>query len=1013
MDKIETRIYINENLIKAEVLPLDTPTFDETLETFSFILKATRTAEPFAPMQKVDVELYNTTTETSEHIYLVIVNDSVETFSLNPLLYKHSITCVQNTRVLSKHLVRNSVFSQPANTYKKSFNAQSQGAIPVAGGSTALSGYGNRYITNVDQASEKLTLTSKEKIKSSYLKISSQMLIADELGHVDGHNWYWEYHTLSEAQALTDSQLSMVGTLLLKYKDAGENNIVETITPADLGYTEFPLNETIKFDRIRDLASQGCNNFEMCFSNYTFFSIDITTPVTIKAVHTWMVQVEIIAETYYNSAYDVLNLLIERQKRQTSTYSSLPLFSLPQSGELYNLLKNTVAPNFTFTQLTLYECVAEVFRLFDAIFTMDENGVLGIEYFNQANDTPLSNPKFAGRTLAIGEDKYTNGLITHYQDAVVQETFPNDKSFARLRSKEFGVPEQSDHSFIVPHPIRNIEECLIQPLEITVELNDSSVYTRKSENCMPIDITRNVLEESIWSQLDVGRVQSDDFFTLIVKQANTIYFAKGDNAIQCGYSVNARFTQTPYYAIDAAIRFNLMRMAGVRAIGQTPSIEVPNINVNTPINGDWKDYLMQLTYKATINGRAQIESITNKYDGETIVDQVNGSVDLNLLGLNMLGLSLKLGEPTLNATHRITTWDKRIKVGDVYLYENSRWIANVCSYTFLNGYIQGKVSFVKNFNGLALRTKVAREKRMSNISNELTIMSEDNYIEYIYYSSYSGEEITKQDICFDFDFLGTCIGASFGEETTDTISFACLQSQNFIVDLYIPLTIYGAGNMICFEMAFESPINAGNVTIVQAGDGWFGSDKYFTKSIFYTDSNGFLDCADFYLTKNIEGVLDGIPVVPSILHTNYAFKIPELRIYKQPNEILALNYEIGFIPLAKEQDFIGSAFINNNFFVNKKWQGRQLYIYYDYTDFKYNILDTKGVGDKVEITEVEHSNQANEITLIVNHLNIATTPKTWAICDENGMILFASNNGGNGTNHSKIIHFFPRHNRLS
>ena len=111
-------IRINGQNVKAEILPNNTPTKDETLETFSFALISNNDPMPYAPMQSVEVIF-----QVGDVGHFVLVSDNVETYSLNPLKYKHNITCIQNTRKLSKHLVRNSVFTQPAYLNKSSFNA--------------------------------------------------------------------------------------------------------------------------------------------------------------------------------------------------------------------------------------------------------------------------------------------------------------------------------------------------------------------------------------------------------------------------------------------------------------------------------------------------------------------------------------------------------------------------------------------------------------------------------------------------------------------------------------------------------------------------------------------------------------------------------------------------------------------------------------------------------------------------------------------------------------------------
>ena len=73
-------IKINGTTVDSEVLPINKPTLDETLETFSFALKSTTLDTPYAPMQEVEI-----TTDDDEVINLLIVSDTVEPFSLNPI----------------------------------------------------------------------------------------------------------------------------------------------------------------------------------------------------------------------------------------------------------------------------------------------------------------------------------------------------------------------------------------------------------------------------------------------------------------------------------------------------------------------------------------------------------------------------------------------------------------------------------------------------------------------------------------------------------------------------------------------------------------------------------------------------------------------------------------------------------------------------------------------------------------------------------------------------------------
>lgn len=1012
-----------------EILPNNTPTLDETLETFSFALISNNDPLPYAPMQEVKIDFSNDNTDVIE---FYLVSDSVETFSLKPLRYKHSITCIQNTRKLSKHLVRNSVFTQPGYISKGSYNAISAQIWGVESGDPIRWEQDN--IPSLNWASEPLVLDNHEKVKNPYLKITFQYSRNEGTSQQDYIQP--EAHTVQDILyrcPLVDT-LTFNDTFTLRYKNASNVTQTETINAATFGIAKLDLNATYPFPRIKELADQGCNNFEILFSSMEVLSgtwLDPDPhdpPPNLYNLDYYQLQIQIVAEVYHYNCYDVLDLLIKRQKKETSIRYDLPLFALPQSGDLYNLLKNTPAPNFTFTQLTMYECVAEVFRIFDAIFTMDENGVLGIEYFNDLDTTEIKVNKFTGRTLALGEDKYTNGLVAHYQDARIIEAFPRkDGEFANLRSAEFGVPESQDHNFIVPHNIDIIVKCEVYG-EFTI--NNGAV---KQNNPIAIDITRFVVEQTIWSTLDKGTISQTDINNRTVKQANSVYYAQGDNKIQVAATFKSSWGITKYNLYEA-VSTALLRMAGTES-GQEPT-EI--------FKGDWKNIKMRLVYIASVDGKVKTHSLTNKYDGETLIDQNNGAVDLNKMGLNMLGLSLKLGNPTLNATQKITKWADRIKTGQIYQYQGKLWVANVVNYTFLNGLIQGKVSFVQNFNALALRTQLLREKRMSNISKELTQKSEEVLTDFIYYSTkasdfYSDASISGNALHFQHEFLSFFIRASFDVDLTGIyynnikigdafIHFNQVDANQQLYMIYVPMVKYGAGNTINFEMSFDHPMNAGNKTTYESS-WWIGSSKYFTTHVLYTDKNGFMDQVNIRFPQSTDQYDQNFPIVTMNVngHTNSSdfLNITNYKVYKQPNEIFALNYQLAFLPyLNREQiDFLGSEFINNNAFVKDIERGK-VNRYICFLGNKSSVLDTKVSSYLVKkpLTSVQNSiayGRTDKFSIILNFDSLtaseknAGTFKSWAIVDDNSNILFASNSETDLNATSKTIYFITKLHRFN
>lgn len=1007
------KIYINNILQKTEILPSNTPTKDETLETFSFALISNTTPLPYASGQQVKVDFSGDGTDVA---YFFLVSDSVETCSLKPLRYKHNISCTQNTRKLSKHMVRNSSFTQPFYLFKNSFNTekrylknQSSGGVNEWRGefgeyNPGDSGGDQTYYDELNYNSKKLELLENEKVTNASFKLSFQYGISSNNVSTNGHLYAYDHNAADIMTRLPGMEYSMEQHFTLKYTNINGTTITKSLTPLDFGESGFDFNKTYNFPLIVELAKQGCNNFEILFD--TLDMLNGRFIASTNAVQWWMIQVQINVTVYYYNCYDILELLINRQKKQTTLRSEPQLFILPQSGELYDLLKNTIAPNFTFTDLTMYECVAEVFRVFDAIFTMDQYGVLGIEFFNDLSGEDITaKAKFTGRTLALGEDKYTNGLVANYQDAHTIETFPREEGkTAHLRSAEFGAPEPQDHNFIVPHNIDNILKC-----EIVIDGFDFKYYVDAGHDVgvfyggeMTIDITRYVLEQNVWSLLEEGDMLNSDYVSGKMKKTNCIYYTKGDNKIQCGFSFKSTWQFTKY-VLQALVDTELVHLAAMHSHDR---ICLKDYGTNqTILRGDWKEIRMRAIYITTIDGKTKVHSLVNKYPGETIIDQANGAVDLNKFGLNMLGLSLKLGNPTLNATHRISKWSDRIRIGQLYNWQGSLWVANVVNYTFMGGRVQGKVSFVQNFNSLALRTQLLREKRMSNISRELVQKSEEVLTDFAYFSTIDPITLNKygEKIHFDNDSFWYILGDSLDGGTTPgfKVGDAFLEKGHndpleLVNCVYIPLVKYGAGNTINFEMSYDHPMNAGNSTRYSDG-------HYFTNHTIYTNDDGFLENATIYFPKNPPTYGQDFPMVAisdEDINEN-VIEIKNFKVYKQPNEILALNYQVAFLPLPGREniDFLGNEFINNNHFV-KDNESNQTKRYIALKSEKSSNLDIKATPyfAKKQITDfLRYRYQDDSYKFAMRFTFDAITQEemqqviSWAIIDERDNVLFASN----------------------
>lgn len=989
------KIYINESLVEnANILGSETEVLDETLDTLSFGV-LDDSPNPYNPMTNVKI-----TEDDENFLHFVVTSDSVEPYSLIRGFYKHSLVCVESTRKLSKHLVRNSVFAQPPSRWKSGWNFSCEVATTNSGDGSEGNPYNYGFMRGQFAqdygASEPLTLGTREKCGKTYVRINVQVAVANANSRTLATSVN-DCKTLNDINAQTGAvgEITQPFSIVILYELNGVQQS-EELTPSMVGGGTIYYNTDLECPRIAEIIKAGGTKVRVePEAALLFGGTQYPAQKHIEAIF-W--QIEVKAEVYYFSCADVL-LLLERRQRKARTqdgelYREASLFSLPDSGELRELLEGTIAPNFTFTQCSMYEAVAEVFRVFDAIFTMDGNGVLGIAYFNDRNGSKVTaNP--TGINVALGEERFVNGMVAYYQDAIIEEQFPTEGSYAHARSNAIGIPQEGDHCFLLPKPIELVTKATLRcGIVVRTSATGQTYNNELAVTNFPLDITRYVVEKSIWSSVlsSTDVIQTTDPSVLV--QNNTVFYTKGESSIELAYASQSRWNLT-YYSFANMANCAAWRFFGFRnVIGYNA---VAGFNSYGTSGIDWTKVQMQVNYAASIDGRLKIESTKNKYEGDIIIDQVNGAVDLGNLGANMLGLSYKMGEPSLGFSHKPTSWANRIKKGDIYEWQGEEWVANACNYTILgNGYFAGKISFVKNYNELSMRKRLLMEKRLSNVSRQLTVKSEDNIVEFMYFSRYSQSFVGTGGFghtIFSKNYYPYCFVKSFGLDTYQyitTIDYAVFKADETI---YIPCVRYGAGNAVHFEMSFDDPMSAGIKTESSPESGWFGAVSYYSSYVIYPNADGFLNNADIYIgCDSQEDFDDDFPEVPSPVQSRRVLEIRDLMIYKQPNEIFALNYSISFMPMRQAEEFVGRAFIENNFFVNGKPLPKKLYIHYSNAEL-YSVLDTKGLGSRVSVSEVSLGDESYCHYAELRHetiQNYATT-KSWSICDEDGNILFAFN----------------------
>lgn len=1074
---------LNGNPIDVEISPTLAETLDESLDNMTLSLAIDENEQPYAPLLN-KISIYERDSNQNEELLteFLISADNVELVGQNPLRYKHTVSLIQTSQYLTHHLIRNTVFST---------------SLEYANNDSFLIG-GNVYY-KVDTTSiayqfnfHTKTLSAK-KINSILLKPKFLAFKKTSVNHYTvgggGGTDVEEYYDYSVQDMEVEKWSEIFGsgqipTYPTIYFEIYQSNVlVETL---ELRLSDFYQNEYI-------YVPQSILN---TINSYTSGQLKIGIRANVYNLSDWTlspytdvnvpIYTKLVFETYYDiaefSVYDVIYTLIKQYRKDTKLYhDATDLFKMPDAthhSDFYNLLKDTQAPNFVFTQASMFDALSEIFRLFDATFRIDKDGYLDIEYFNerkQSDKFNFTDSMKAGRMSSLGEERYSNRLISFFQNTQVEDRFPNsisEKSTAYLRSKTLGVPGMEDFVFEVPKNIDFIKKVMVTanynitsktysltPPHAGIDFSFERVLFTDAPFNKTLDITDSVIESSYWSILpSVGSI--NPFITGQRGKQNTISYERGTKYINaCSYYKITN--ETLLLNTQMKTIRNVIKIALCKELGAT-SLNGWETNFS---DISWRDLKMSVEYVALVDGKLVNESIDNKYDGEIFINQDNGSIDINKLGLNMVGLSLKLGQPTLTMTQKFTTWTNRIKKGQWFIKNGEIWVANTCSYTLItNNTVQATIEFVKNFNSLASRIQLNREKRLSNISNELTTKCEENYGEFIYFTDNTSFNENPEVIALNDQYVKETLLAGIGikPENTKKIEYAlltALDENNNIISLKetgnveniaVPMVVYGSGSSVCFEMSFDSPISAGNQLLdnyshlvsdsTPSSDYWVEVVGWFSRAILYTDEYGVANKFTINFVSMDEDLTRLFPVMKKqiIENTDYSpsnledldftslGKLEEFAYYKKSNEIFALNYQLHFLPYKESgrgECFLGNEFIKNNGFAKGTNFRKFRFVYTVNTnDFEYSILDTKGEAQYNCDFETKTNLSTNYVCNATLILNLSVTEanriKTWALVDENNNIYFASNNpisfeliGGVVKPVADIV-FFTRHHRI-
>lgn len=759
-----------------------------------------------------------------------------------------------------------------------------------------------------------------------------------------------------------------------------------------------------------------------------------------------IVSCELRLKTYYYTYYDVISGILKGIGRPSdATFGADSYFSMPSGGAFYDFISSTPSPDFQFGQgASAWDCLCEVYRAFDALPTVDQNGVLGVKYFNERKSaTPISvsNGDVLDSSYQISDDSRANGLVARYQNGVTDHTevYPSwSSSGVGPRPITLGVPSLTDFYLSPMKPVQSVTSLSILGVTIglTTNLGSTEQHISLVMNCA-VDASDYVFEKSLWSVLPKSTEA-----TRSPNQLNSSWYESGSsNGIYFG-AMGYDLTIAKYSYQQMATSAVLRMFSIETATGKYPTTGT-NYTLTISPTGSLADKLWNMRYSMEylpiIGGAMREEGPEDKKDGETFISQQAGVLSLPRMGASMLGTASQLGEPSRKIVYGFDQLGNLPEAGSWYEdSEGALWIANASARAQMRPLWRPELSFAKNFNQLAKRIQVDRRVAFTAIEPSIALLSETIYQEYVYLTLMPPSASLPSAVHFDVAMLGTCFLSALDPQrdpTENRVDFGVYRGgvsytigstmyTEWIGYQYMPITSYSGGNCVCLEGGFDSPISAGNQLTVVSG--WF-SDSLSSDAVLYSDQQGFSDVADVFLCQS--GAVSDFSSIPSVAEPSAALspaKFYSLAVAKRPNDVLRFNFEIIFLPYLQsgaKRVMTYPALFAECSQVSRAAPSRIRLFLLSSSDVPYSPFESQAYGTEAAQTSgirfTEESRTATngycwKLSLVASSGPAWASSQSWSgwmIADANGSPLIASNQpiaSGSGIS----FYAFSSHNRL-
>lgn len=681
---------------------------------------------------------------------------------------------------------------------------------------------------------------------------------------------------LNNMYSLEDCKITLTNPMGQTTTLAADKDISASFTPSETGIYTIRYTGTIHLDANH---YEDASNFKIAFS--------IAVVPNYEPLPKWNIR----------SVIDrVLNLAEPHLQSVSPRYKLDPA----QAADLEKI----DAPEFAFTQNTLREILDQIGGFIHGIPRLIKGGsgkydtihydMLGgmdeaeISKINRHYITEIHSQTIEDYVTEL--DSTVENLVNTLGNGDGLITEPYVGGFQTVRSEEtYGRIEDGNMIIATSLPIYSI-----QKLEV--------IDTKGKVG----DITAYVFEGS-----DYGRLSSFDG-AYPTSKAYAIYYTLGQN------NIKGLYYKSPHVMQGRDGEYSITNI--IKAV------------TGTDVEGDYPKLAFRITYTPIFSARIlqhkpYVEEGALKRS--LVYNQGANLVETRFYGENLKGTVARMGNVEFSRTYREPDLSLLPKIGQIYKYDGDEYYISSIAVAVYPRSVDFMVGMSKDFNRLSQYIGVNSEWRAYEVSEKKAYKRDTAYADYAvitFDDNYTGDgksllkNAGQQAIVDSFTVNSTQSHVPLGVAVVDLFHTDADEAQ---VTVTLPVISTAFGNTMTFMFGMQDNYSAGRQSIKQNDDGKVTG--YWQTDVQYPDYYGRLKSMSFYLggagNYNSEAGFDvprgdyGGPLLRDFAYIGTDAD-DALIVDKDGNEVLRMNYNIGFVTTSKDI-IIGSGMARRNYLVGK------------------------------------------------------------------------------------------------